>query len=92
VIRIPLLALAALAVPAAAEPEPEAVLTYPVFEITTPHLDLDECPEVLASDEVFCRAAPAHAEVIVFAFAYEGEQPLVGLARYAPGDFAALLR
>ncbi|WP_300030793.1 hypothetical protein [uncultured Roseobacter sp.] len=65
----------------AAETEPMP-LTYAVFEASVPHVDLETCPEGMAGEDIFCRATLAHEELHIFAFATDGDSPLVGFASF----------
>jgi hypothetical protein len=51
-------------------------LSYALFEAGVPHVDLADCPEVLASDERFCRLTLGAEGPVVWAFALDGDQPL----------------
>lgn len=73
---------ALIAPPAQAQsaPDPTAAafaLTYAMFEQGVAHVDLEVCPEPLASPDRFCRATLVGGMINVFAFAEAGEQPLV---------------
>jgi len=72
---------ASLALADAKKAEP-LTLTYEIFEVAFPHADLAECPAEMAAEDRFCRATLHSEEVHVFAFAYEGEQPLLSYAAY----------
>ncbi len=52
-------------------------LGYETFEYAVPHVDLAACPGELAAEGRFCRATMHSEELHVFAFAEDGEQPLV---------------
>lgn len=60
-------------------------VTYEVFEATVPHVDLPECPAVMARDGHFCRLGLASEQLTVFVFAEDGHQPLTGLRSW-PAD------
>ena len=66
-------------------------LTYETFEVSVPHVDLDDCPDSLAKAEVFCRATLANDQVHVFAFSEAGDAPLVGFASFDADRLPALL-
>ena len=82
------LALAPLA--AAAQDEPLA-LSYDVFEVAVPHVDLDACPETMATDGVFCRATLNMDEIHVFAFREDGDSPLVAVEHFPADGLPGLL-
>lgn len=62
-------------------------ITYPEFERTVPHIDLEACPADLAADDRFCRAVTGEDALHVFVFTYEGEQCLAALETYETGRF-----
>ncbi|MGB4826548.1 MAG: hypothetical protein WBP18_04610 [Paracoccaceae bacterium] len=79
-LRPPLLAVAAslsAAFPAAAEDPVPLPMTYAMFEQSIPHQDLAVCPEPLAAPGRFCRLTTFNGGLNVFAFAEDGDQPLV---------------
>lgn len=85
-----LLAALLLAAPAlAADPAP---MTYSVFEVSVPHLDLNNCPAALAAPGVFCRAALANDAIHVYAFAEDGDQLFLGMQSYHEGDYTLTFR
>jgi hypothetical protein len=57
-------------------------LTYEVFETTVEHADLAECPAGFDGGKVFCRLTLASDGAHVFAFALDGDQPLVAVKSY----------
>ncbi|MDO5757495.1 MAG: hypothetical protein Q4P24_08265 [Rhodobacterales bacterium] len=88
----PLCAAAALLFATApAWAETAAPLTYEQFEASVPHLDLEECPDTLAKEGVFCRATLRHDEIHVFVFSDEGDQVFVGFKSYPAEGLSALL-
>ena len=66
-------------------------LTYAIFEASVPHLDLASCPEGLPQTGSFCRAAVLHDMVHVFAFAEDGDSPLVAYAAFDAPDLGPSL-
>lgn len=60
-------------------------MTYEVFEATVPHVDLPECPAVMAQEGHFCRLGLASEQLTVFVFAEDGDQPLTGVRSW-PAD------
>lgn len=60
-------------------------MTYEVFEATVPHVDLAECPAVLAAEGHFCRLGLASEQLTVFVFAEDGDQVLTGVRSW-PAD------
>ncbi len=66
-------------------------LSYDIFEVAVPHVDLESCPADLAAENVFCRATLANEELHVFAFSIDGDSPLVGFASYDAVDLPKLL-
>lgn len=67
------------------------VLTYDIFEVSVPHMDLESCPETLQAENVFCRATLHHEELHVFAFTYDGDSPLVGFKTFSAQGIGSLL-
>ncbi|QIE44338.1 hypothetical protein G5B38_01640 [Pseudohalocynthiibacter aestuariivivens] len=68
-----------------------APLRYEQFEAAIPHMDLETCPELLAEDDVFCRATLQHEEIHVFAFSTQGDNPLVSVTSFSAEGMTALL-
>jgi hypothetical protein len=62
-------------------------LTYAIFELSVPHLDLKECPTGLARPGAFCRASTANDLVHVFVFAGDGDQCLLAVKSYKDGEY-----
>ncbi len=62
-------------------------LTYSVFELAVPHLDLTDCPAGLARPDAFCRASTANDSVHVFVFALDGDQCLLAVKSYKDGEY-----
>ena len=56
-----------------------SALTYEVFEATIEHVDLEGCPAEFDPDAVFCRMTLASDQAHVFAFSYDGDQPLLAV-------------
>lgn len=85
---LPFVALAAIFAPFAAlavgptDGLSGGLLTYEVFEVSVDHADLATCPEGFDNEEVFCRLTLANEMAHVFVFAYEGDQPLMGVKSY----------
>ena len=71
------LAALALVVPGLAAAEDAAPFTYEMFEAGVTHVDLAVCPTALAAPGRFCRATVVNEKINVFAFAEDGEKPLV---------------
>ena len=65
---------------------PNGTLTYEVFEATIEHVDLEGCPEQFDPDVVFCRMTLASDMAHVFAFGFEGAQPLMAVKSYELTD------
>ncbi|MDC0737298.1 hypothetical protein N6L24_03335 [Cognatishimia sp. SS12] len=84
-------ALIGLANPALAEDQ-AVPLTYEIFENAVPHLDLENCPAQLAGADTFCRATLHHEELHVFAFSYEGENPMTGFQTFPAEGLETLLK
>lgn len=76
--------LCTIAVPVTAA---DCALSYPAFEFAVPHVDLETCPEAMATAGVFCRASLAGDALHVFAFAEAGEQCLVALRSFDEDAF-----
>ena len=60
--------------------------TYEVFEATVEHADLDGCPADFDPEAVFCRMTIASDLAHVFAFSYNGDQPLLAVKSYEITD------
>lgn len=56
--------------------------TYAQFEVSVNHIDLENCPEQLAADGVFCRATILHDGVHVYAFEEEGDMAFVDMVTF----------
>ena len=56
--------------------------TYEVFEATVEHADLEGCPAEFDTDAVFCRVTIASDLAHIFAFSYNGDQPLLAVKSY----------
>ena len=81
----PPLCLAALAIaaPATAEGPAPLAMTYEVFELSVPHVDLSACPAPLAAPDRFCRLTAHNEALNVFAFSEDGDQPLVAFQSWS---------
>lgn len=62
-------------------------LTYSIFELAIPHLDLAECPTGLAQPGAFCRASVANDLVHIFVFNQDGDQCLLAVKSYKNGEY-----
>ena len=60
--------------------------TYEVFETTVEHADLEGCPKEFDTDAVFCRVTIASDLAHIFAFSYNGDQPLLAVKSYELTD------
>ena len=69
------LGAAFLATPAMAS----GAFTYADFEASVNHVNIEECPEVVAEGDVFCRVAMHNDALHVFVFESEGEQLFVSV-------------
>ena len=63
-------------------PVPMAVMNYETFEATVDHADLPECPKALAAEGRFCRVVLQNDMLHVFAFAEDGDQPMLAVTAY----------
>ena len=61
---------------------PAGAMTYEIFEATVEHGDLPECPKALAKDGRFCRVVLQNDKLHVFAFAEDGDQPMLAVMEY----------
>ena len=61
---------------------PGAAMTYEIFEATVEHGDMPECPKALAAEGRFCRVVLQNDMLHVFAFAEDGDQPMVAVMEY----------
>lgn len=65
---------------------PNGQFGYGVFEASVEHVDLETCPVEFDDAAVFCRMTLASDLAHVFAFLYDGEQPLVAVKSYELAD------
>ncbi|MBB1492836.1 hypothetical protein H5395_15130 [Paracoccus sp. MC1854] len=67
-----------------AEPRqtPAAAMTYEIFEATVEHGDMPECPAAMAQEGRFCRVVLQNDMLHVFAFAEDGDQPMIAVMEY----------
>ena len=75
-----------------AKADKPAALTYEQFETAIPHIDLETCPENLPQTNSFCRATLHHEEIHVFAFAEDGDSPMIGFASFGAERLGNLLK
>lgn len=68
-------ATAMLALPASAQDH--AAFTYADFEVSVPHIDLDDCPAGLAEGDVFCRITMNNDALHIYVFEGGGDQNFV---------------
>lgn len=62
-------------------------MTYPVFEHTTPHIEV-ACPKGLSmGSATFCRASIANDSLHVYSFRNDDLQCLLDVKSYDEGDF-----
>lgn len=61
---------------------PAGAMTYEIFEATVEHGDMPECPKALAQEGRFCRVVLQNDMLHVFAFAEDGDQPMVAVMEY----------
>ncbi|MDA7425205.1 hypothetical protein [Thalassococcus lentus] len=64
----------------------DGALTYEVFEASIEHVDLAGCPAQFDPDVVFCRMTLASDLAHVFAFSFDGDQPLLAVKSYELDD------
>ncbi len=89
----PMLAAAfALAGLAPAVAGPDQPFTYELFEATVVHMDLDDCPPEMATEETFCRLVAANDDLVVFQFSFDGDLPLVAVRHFPAAGVADLLQ
>lgn len=67
-----------------AEPRetPAGAMTYEIFEATVEHGDMPECPKAMAQEGRFCRVVLQNDMLHVFAFAEDGDQPMLAVMEY----------
>lgn len=67
-----------------AEPRetPAGAMTYEIFEATVEHGDMPECPKAMAAEGRFCRVVLQNDMLHVFAFAEDGDQPMLAVMEY----------
>lgn len=80
--------LAALSAGPALAAEEECPFNYEVFEITVPHVDLEDCPENKLGDTAFCRLSMGGAQVHLFFFDVEGENCLIKVESYYDDEYS----
>lgn len=78
-----------IALPAFAQEQGRYV--YADFESSVPHIDLETCPEGLASGDVICRVTMNNDALHVYVFEAEGERPFVSVHSYFDEDFELVL-
>lgn len=61
---------------------PAGAMTYEIFEATVEHGDLPDCPKALAAEGRFCRVVLQNDMLHVFAFAEDGDQPMLAVMEY----------
>ncbi len=67
-------------------------LTYEAFEVSVPHMDLENCPEGLDGSDRFCRATLASDQIHVFVFSELEDSPLIAFESYDASLIAGLLQ
>lgn len=70
----------------------ECAMSYDMFEMTVPHLDLDTCPGDLAQAGTFCRAAMALHGLAVFQFGEDGDRCLVAVTRFEEDEVELIVQ
>lgn len=60
--------IVALAGSAVAEDDMQCALSYDVYEMSVPHTDLEECPEQMAAEGMFCRLSVVAEVATIFKF------------------------
>ncbi len=96
----PLLATALVALsltPALADAPASMPLTYEVFEVSVPHIDLAACPPDMdlagaAADAVFCRATVNADAFHVYVFALDGDSPAIAYRSYPVDGVETLMK
>jgi hypothetical protein len=84
--RLSMIATAAFfGLPAAAHDTPS--LTYASFEASVPHIDMDACPEALATGDMFCRITMNNDALHVYVFETQGEQLFVSVHTFYEDEF-----
>ncbi|MCC6001580.1 MAG: hypothetical protein JJU19_12050 [Pararhodobacter sp.] len=80
---------ALLALPAAAHDRP--AYTYEAFEVSVPHIDLETCPDGLATGDVFCRVTMNNDALHIHVFETAGDRHFVSVHTYHADEFELLL-
>ena len=57
----------------------EGVFSYADFEAAVTHINIEECPEGMGGENLFCRVSMANDALHVWVFSREGEMPFVSL-------------
>lgn len=79
-----------IALPAMAQEHGRYV--YADFEASVGHIDLETCPEGLATGDVICRVTMNEDALHVYVFEAEGERPFVSVHSYFDEDFDLVLK
>ena len=69
--------------PAFAQDPTAAPMTYEMFELAVPHVDMAACPAPLAAEGRFCRLTTNNEALNVFAFSEDGDQPMVAFQSWS---------
>jgi len=68
--------------------EEDCPFNYEIFELTVPHVDLEECPTRKSSDGAFCRLSMGGAQVHLFIFDTEGDNCLLRVESFYEEDYS----
>lgn len=67
-------------------------LTYEIFEVSIPHSDLEDCPPSMNLKGAFCRLVMHADQFHVYAFAEDGDQPLVAFKTFEEDEVTLSLK
>ena len=62
--------------------------TYPLFEGSVNHIDLEECPEGIAEGDVFCRATMMNDALHIYVFEAAGDLRFVTVESFNADEFS----
>lgn len=66
---------------------PQCPMTYEIFELAVPHIDMETCPQSADNDSAFCRASVGSDQVHVFYFDTQADQCLLKVVSYEDDAF-----
>lgn len=70
----------------------ECAMTYETFELSVPHIDMEECPEIAVRESAFCRLSVGGEQAHLFYFDAEGDQCLLKVTSFEEGSYDFVLK